>query len=216
MTPLARRVAFRNGLADLGWIEDRNVRFEIRHGAGDRDRVRTGAAELVKLAPDVIFSCRTSSTAAMKAATRSIPIVFAVVDPVAQGYVPNVEHPGGNITGFSFIDNSMIGKALGLFKQIAPAVTRIGFQFNPDDYPYYEVYLRSFKEQRDALALDVTAMCVHSDAEIDAAIAQLAAVPNGGLIAPLSAFNTAHRSSRRRWRTGSQPSFTLARRSPTR
>ncbi len=190
----ARLGAFRNGLADLGWVDGRNVRFEIRHGAGDRDKVRAGAAELVKLAPDVIFSFGTSSTAAMKAATQSIPIVFAVVnDPVAQGYVPNVEHPGGNITGFSFIDYSMIGKALGLFKQIAPAVTRVGFLFNPDDYPYYEVYLRSFREQREALALDVTTMRVHSDAEIDDAIAQLAGTPDSGLIAPPSAFNTVHR-----------------------
>lgn len=190
----AHLTTFRNGLAELGWVEGRNVRFEIRHGAGDRERVRAGAAEIVKLAPDVILSYGTSSTAALKSATQSIPIVFAVVnDPVAQGFVPNVEHPGGNITGFSFIDYSMIGKALGLFKQIAPAVTRIGFLFNPDDYPYYEVYLRSFKEQREALALDVTAMRAHSDAEIDAAIAQLAAVPGGGLIAPPSAFNAVHR-----------------------
>jgi hypothetical protein len=68
-------------------------------------------------------------------ATQSIPIVFAVVnDPVAQGYVPSVAHPGSNITGFSYIDYSMIGKALGFFKQIAPAVTRVGFLFNLDDY----------------------------------------------------------------------------------
>ena len=91
----ARLAAFRNGLADLGWVAGGNVRFEIRYGAGDRDRVRAGAAELVKLAPDVIFSYGTSSIAALKAATQSIPIVFAVVnDPVAQGYVPNIEHPG--------------------------------------------------------------------------------------------------------------------------
>ncbi len=190
----ARLTAFRNGLADLGWVEGRNAHFEIRHGGGDRDRVRAGAAELVKLAPDVILSYGTASIAALKAATQSIPIVFVVVnDPVAQGYVPNVERPGGNITGFSFIDYSMIGKALGFFKQIAPEVAQIGFLFNPDDYPYYEVYLRSFKEQREALALDVMAIRVHSDAEIDAAIAQLGAVSKSGLIAPPSAFNTVHR-----------------------
>jgi putative ABC transport system substrate-binding protein len=190
----ARLTAFRDGLAALGWVDGRNLRYEIRHGAGDRDKVRAGAAELVKLAPDVIFSYGTSSTAALKAATPSIPIVFAVVnDPVAQGYVPNLERPGGNITGFSFIDYSMIGKAIGLFKQIAPAVTRIGFLFDPDDYPYYEVYLRTFQEQRAALGVDVMAMRVHSDAEIDTAIAQLAAVPESAVIAPPSAFNTVHR-----------------------
>jgi putative ABC transport system substrate-binding protein len=101
--------------------------------------------------------------------------------------------PGGNITGFSFIEYSMIGKALGFFKQMAPAMTRVGFLFNPDDYPYYEVYLRSFLEDRAALALDVTAMRVHNDAEIDSGIAPFAALPGGGLIALPSAFDLVHR-----------------------
>jgi putative ABC transport system substrate-binding protein len=189
-----RLAAFRDGLAKLGWMDGRNVRFELRYAGGDRERARAGAAELVKLGPDVIFSYGTVSIAALKAATQSIPVVFAIVnDPVAQGFVPNFDHPGGNITGFSFIDYSMIGKALGLLKQIAPAVTRVGFLFDPDDYPYYEVYLRSFQEQRQALALDVTPMRVHSDAEIGAAIAPFAATPNGAIIAPPSAFNTVHR-----------------------
>jgi putative ABC transport system substrate-binding protein len=190
----ARLTEFRNGLAKLGWTEGRNIRFEVRHAGGDRDMARASAAELVKLAPDVIFSYGTLSIAALKAATQSVPIVFVLVnDPVARGYVPNMERPGGNITGFSFIDYSMIGKALGFFKQMAPAVTRVGFLFNPDDYPYYEVYLRSFQEQRQALSLDITAMRVHSDAEIDSAIAPFAAIPGSGLIAPPSAFNTVHR-----------------------
>jgi putative ABC transport system substrate-binding protein len=132
----ARLTEFRNGLAKLGWTEGRNIRFEVRHAGGDRDMARASAAELVKLVPDVIFSYGTLSIAALKAATQSVPIVFVVVnDPVAQGYVPNMQRPGGNITGFSFIDYSMIGKALGFFKQMAPAVTRVGFLFNPDDYP---------------------------------------------------------------------------------
>jgi putative ABC transport system substrate-binding protein len=189
-----RLTAFRNGLVELGWTEGHNIRFEVRYVGGDPDRARVGASELVKLAPDVIFSYGTSPIAALKAATQSIPIVFAIVnDPVAQGYVPNIEHPGGNITGFSFIDYSMIGKALSLFKQMAPAVTRVAFLFNPDDYPYYEVYLRSFHEERAALSLDVTAVRVHSDAEIDSAITSFAALSGSGLIAPPSAFNTVHR-----------------------
>jgi putative tryptophan/tyrosine transport system substrate-binding protein len=190
----ARLTAFRQGLADRGWVDGRNVHYEVRYAGGNRERAQAGAAALVKLAPDVIFSYGTVSVAALKAATQSIPIVFAVVnDPVAQGYVPNVAHPGGNITGFSYIDYSMIGKALGFFKQIAPAVTRVGFLFNPDDYPYYEVYLRTFQEQREALSLDVIPMRVHSDAEIEAAIAPFSATPGSGLITPPSAFNTVHR-----------------------
>jgi ABC-type uncharacterized transport system substrate-binding protein len=192
----ARLTAFRDAFQELGWTEGHNVRFEVRWSRGDINRVRTFAAELVKLAPDVILSYGTSAIAALKPATHSIPIVFVVVnDPVAQGFVPSVGHPGGNITGFSFLDYSMIGKALGLLKEIAPSVTRIGFMFNPDDYSYYEVYLRSLQEQRQALSLDVTAMRVHTDAEIEGAITPFAAEPGGGLIAAPSSFNGVHRQA---------------------
>src|SRR4029077_19873000 len=103
-----------------------------------------------------------------KAGTTAFSTVFFVVNgPVAPGYVPNVAHPGGNITGFSHMDYSMLGKALGLLKEIAPAVVRIGLIFNPADYPYYEVYLRTLQAERQTLGLDVTAMRVHSDIEIE-------------------------------------------------
>lgn len=190
----ARLTAFRDAFQELGWTEGRNVRFEMRWSRGDINRVRTFAAELVKLAPDVILSYGTSAIAALKPTTQSIPIVFVVVnDPVAQGFIPSVAHPGGTITGFSFLDYSMIGKALGLLKEMAPSVSRIGFMFNPDDYPYYEVYLRSLQDQRHALSLDVTAMRVHTDAEIEAAITLLAAEPGGGILAAPSPFNAVHR-----------------------
>jgi putative ABC transport system substrate-binding protein len=156
--------------------------------------VRAQASELVKLAPDVILSFGTAAIAALKPATNSIPIVFVVVnDPVAQGFVSSVAHPGGNITGFSLMDYSMIGKALGLFKQIAPGVTRIGFMFDPDDYPYYEVYLRLLCEDQQALSVDVTPMRVHSDSEIEAAITNFAAQAGAGLISPPGTFNNVHR-----------------------
>jgi putative tryptophan/tyrosine transport system substrate-binding protein len=186
--------AFRSAIQDLGWTEGRNVRFEIRWAGGDIEQVRAFAAELVKLAPNVILAHSTLSVAALKQATQSIPIVFVIVnEPIAQGVVPNVAHPGGNITGFSYVDYSMIGKALGLLKEIAPAVTRVGFIFNPDDYPYYEVYLRTFQEQRQALSLDVTAMRFHSDAEIEAAIKTFAAAPGGSVFASPSNFVLVHR-----------------------
>src|ERR1700692_182140 len=177
----ARITAFQKALEGLGWTAGHEVRFEVRWSGGDEARARNSAADLVKLAPDVILSHGTSSIAALKPATQSIPIVFVIVnDPVAQGYVPSVAHPGGNITGFSYIDFSTIGKALQLLKEAAPGVSRIGFMFNPDDYPYYEVYLRSLQEQRQALSLDVTAMRVHSDTEINNVIATFATQLGGG------------------------------------
>lgn len=188
-----RLAAFRDALQGLGWTGGRNIRFEIRYSGGDPERTRAMAAELVTLGPDLIFCYGTAAIAALKAATQSIPVVFAIVnDPVAQGYVPNLDRPGGNITGFSYVDYSMIGKTLGLLKRMAPSVTHVGFLFDPDDYPYYEVYLQSFHEER-SLGFDVTALRVHSDAEIDAAVASFAAAPGGALIAPPSAFSLVHR-----------------------
>jgi putative tryptophan/tyrosine transport system substrate-binding protein len=131
--PLAARAQRAGDPPRIGYIwignpgNDQETLAGIRQGLQDRGyvfgRVRTFAAELVKLAPDVILCYGTSAIAALKPTTQSIPIVFVVVnDPVAQGFIPSVAHPGGTITGFSFLDYSMIGKALGLLKEMAPSV----------------------------------------------------------------------------------------------
>jgi putative ABC transport system substrate-binding protein len=191
----ARLAAFRQVLAGLGWVEGRNVRFEVRWTGGDVSRVRTYAAELVARTPDVILGHGTPVTAALKQATSSIPIVFVVVnDPVAQGYVPSVAHPGGNITGFSYIDYSMIGKSVELFKQLAPCVVRVAFMFNPDSYPYYETYLPSLVDQLNRLSLDLTAARVHSESEIEEAFTKLAGEPGNGLMAAPDPFMNVHRA----------------------
>ena len=189
-----RVTAFRNTMHELGWTEGRNVRFEVRWGAGDIYRTRKLANELVGLSPDVILAGATSAITMLKQATSSIPLVFVIVnDPVAQGVVSSVAHPGGNITGFSFIDFSLLSKALQLLKQAAPGVNRVGFMFNPDSYPYYEVYLDSLRGQRQEIARDVTAMRVHSEAEIEQAFEGLAAAPGAGLVVPPEPFTSAHR-----------------------
>jgi len=109
----ARIAAFRQGLSDLGWADSRNLRIEYRWAAGDADRIRAYAAELVALAPDVLVGNGAPVLTALRDATRSIPIVFVLVnDPVGQGFIPNLARPGGNITGFSFLEYSMVGKSL--------------------------------------------------------------------------------------------------------
>src|SRR5690348_15705178 len=124
----ARVVVFQNAMRELGWTEGRNVQFEIRWGDGDIDRARTFASELVNLKPDVILAVSTPAIAVLKKATCSIPLVFSIVnDPVAQGIVSSVAHPGGNITGFSFIDFSMLSKTLQLLKRAVPGMNRVGF-----------------------------------------------------------------------------------------
>src|SRR3974390_2967194 len=111
---MPRVIAFREGLEGLGWGENRNIRIEHRYSGADLDRIRTYATELVHSAPDLIVGSGTPITAALKEATSTIPIVFTTVsDPVGQGIVASLSRPGGNLTGFTFIDfSSMIGKWL--------------------------------------------------------------------------------------------------------
>src|SRR5215467_5565630 len=119
----ARLAAFLEGLRELGWTDGRNIQIETRFGGGNVGRIRAHAAELVALAPDVILANTTPVTRAVRQATSSIPIVMAGVnDPVEQGFVSSLAHPGGNITGFSFIDFQMVGKLLEMLKEAAPGV----------------------------------------------------------------------------------------------
>jgi putative tryptophan/tyrosine transport system substrate-binding protein len=95
---------------------------------------------------------------------------------VAQGFIANVAHPGGNITGFSYMDYSVLEKALQLLKEFAPTINRVGFMFNPDSYPYYEVYLQSLRGIQQQLGFDVTPLRVHSEPEIGDAFKECARV----------------------------------------
>jgi putative ABC transport system substrate-binding protein len=186
--------AFRQSLKQLGWSAGSNLRIDYRWAGGDIGRMRNYAAELVALAPEVILANGTPVIAALKRATRSIPLVFVIVnDPVAQGFVTSVAHPGENITGFSYMDYSVVGKEIALLKEAAPGVTRVAFMFNPDTYPYYEVYLRSLLAAPAPLSLEVIPAQVRSEAEIETAITTLAATPNGGLVVPPEPFIFAHR-----------------------
>ncbi|QOZ45509.1 hypothetical protein XH89_19985 [Bradyrhizobium sp. CCBAU 53340] len=123
-----RRVAaFLKVLADLGWTPDRDVTIDFRYGAGDADRNRAFAKELVGLNPDVILTTSTSATAAMQRETSIIPVVFVTVsDPVGSGFVASLPRPGGNITGFINVEGSIGGKWLELLKEVAPRTKRAG------------------------------------------------------------------------------------------
>src|SRR5215831_16574331 len=142
----ARVTALKQGLQDLGWTDGRNIQIETRFGGADAGRIRADTAELVALAPDVLVGQTTPVIRALRQATSSIPIVIAAVnDPVEQGFVSSLAHPGGNITGFMFIDFQMVGKWLEMLKEAAPGVARAVLMFNPDTAPYYYLYLRSFE-----------------------------------------------------------------------
>ncbi len=190
----ARIVAFRQGLETLGWTEGRNVRIDYRFAGGDPERVRSYAAELLAWAPDLIVAHSAPVVAALKQATSTIPIVFVVVnDPVGLALIASLAHPGGNITGFTFVDFEMIGKWLELLKEIAPNVVRAGLMFNPDVAPYFHVYLREFGAVPTSLAVEITAAPVRDAAEIEAAIARLGRAPDGGLIVAPDPFTVVNR-----------------------
>jgi putative ABC transport system substrate-binding protein len=191
-----RVAAFREGLAELGWREGNNLAIEWRWSGGDIARTRAYAAELVQLAPDLLVSNGTPATAALKQATTTIPIVFAVVnDPVAQGFIASMAHPGGNITGFSFLEYSMVGKALEILKQIAPSTARIAVMFNPDTYPFYEIHLKSFEGVARQLSLELFAAPARSVTEIDDAIAKLGQRPGSALLVTPDPFLLVHRDA---------------------
>jgi putative ABC transport system substrate-binding protein len=192
----ARLIAFRQALAELGWTEGRNLQIEWRWTGGDIARVRDYAAELVRLAPEVIVANGTPSVAALKHATSSIPIVFVVVnDPVAQGIIASMAHPGGNITGFSFLEYSMVGKSLEMLKQIAPSIVRVAMIFNPDTYPYHAIHLRSFETVARTLSLELTAAPASSLEEIDEVVAKLGRQPGSALLVTPDPYLIVHRGA---------------------
>jgi putative tryptophan/tyrosine transport system substrate-binding protein len=120
-----RLAAFLQGLQEAGWSVGRNVRIDLRWGAGNPELYRSHAAELVALAPDVVLAAGGVVVLTLQQASRTIPIVFAnAADPVGMGLVASLARPGGNVTGFTIFEFSMGGKWLELLKQIAPGITR--------------------------------------------------------------------------------------------
>jgi putative tryptophan/tyrosine transport system substrate-binding protein len=190
----ARVAAFREGLETFGWRENRNVQVEHRFSGGDTARIQAHTAELVSSAPDVIAASGTPVVAALKQATRTIPIVFSVViDPAGQGFVASLSRPGGNITGFSFVDSPMIGKWLEILKEIVPYLRRITLMFNPQTASYYQVFLHEFSAAAPPLAAELSATLVHNEAEIEASATAFAREPGSGLIAAPDPFINTHR-----------------------
>jgi putative ABC transport system substrate-binding protein len=152
------------------------------------------AKELIDLSPDVIVGHSTPSVVALRQETRSIPIVFVTVtDPVGQGFVASLAHPGGNITGFQVFEFSLGTKWMETLKQIAPSLRRVATIFNPETAPYYPLYLRTMETAASSFAVELIAVEVHDDAEIERAISTLAREPGGGLIVFPDIFNGVHR-----------------------
>jgi len=178
----ARVRALKEELRRLGWVEGGKIEFDERWTTDNMELVRSNAASLLERKPDVIVAVGGRVIPILKQMTRSVPIVVAgTVDPVGAGMVVSLAHPGGNITGFSLTEVSIIGKFLELLKQIAPNVSRVTLIYNPDN-PTTAFYQREFERAAPALAIKPIVAHIHGLGDIARAIEDAAASPNRGLL----------------------------------
>src|SRR6516164_441890 len=175
--------AFRQELIKLGWSEGSDVQFDVRWTTDNMDLVRAAAADLVKLKPDVIASVGDRIIPVLTQLTRSIPIVAVASDFLGSGFVESLARPGGNLTGFSLIEFSVVGKMVETLKQMALGISRVGIIYNPDN-PVGAVYLNWFKAVAPELSVRPINLPVHGPAEIEHVIGSLAEQPYGGFITP--------------------------------
>jgi putative ABC transport system substrate-binding protein len=189
----ARNAAFLQGMQQLGWIEGRNIKIDYRFAAGNPERTRRYAAELIALAPDVILASGSSTTGPLRLATRTVPIVFAIVpDPVGAGFVNSLSRPGGNVTGFMQSEYNLSGKWLELLKQIAPGVTRAAVLRDAAITAGIGQFA-VIQSVAPSLGVDVRPINIRDAAEIERDIADFARIPNGGLIMTATPFATLYR-----------------------
>ena len=170
------------GLQELGWIEGRNLRIELRWAAGEVTRMKQLAEELVSLGPEVIVSSGGPTLAALQQATRTIPLIFGqVLDPVAAGFVDSLSRPGGNITGFSNFEFSMGAKWLGTLKEVAPSIARVAVLRDRVSAGAAGM-LGAIQSAMPSFAMPLTIASGRDAAEFERAIDAFASEPNGGLI----------------------------------
>jgi putative tryptophan/tyrosine transport system substrate-binding protein len=189
----ARTAAFLKGLQQLGWIEGRNLRIDIRWAAGDAELYRKYAAELVALAPDVILASSSPTVAALQAATRTVPIVFAhAVDPVGAGFVDSLARPGGNATGFVLFEYGISAKWLELLKEIAPALKRVAVLRDSTTAAGMGQF-GAIQSVAPSFGMEVNPVSLRDPGEIERGITAFAASPNGGLIITAAPLGTLYR-----------------------
>ncbi|UWU69955.1 ABC transporter substrate-binding protein [Bradyrhizobium sp. NC92] len=178
-------------LAGQGWKERDNLKVDWRSGGGNRDRIAQLADELIALKPDILLAVGTPSVEELRRRTTTIPIVFAVVtDPVSQGFVENLAHPGGNLTGFTDYDGPLAGKWLEMLTQVTPKVSRVAIVYNPATAPFAPLMLRTIEDAGRALHMTIEPAPVHDTASI----AALASRKADGLLVLPDFFTMANRA----------------------
>jgi putative ABC transport system substrate-binding protein len=188
----ARMAAFLQGLQQWGWTVGGNVRVDIRWTAGEAEGIRKAVTEIVALAPDVVFANTTAVVGPLLQATRTVPIVFAVVaDPVGAGYVKSLARPGGNATGFTVFEYGIAGKWLELLKQIAPGITRAAVIRDATISAGLGLF-GAIQSAAPSVGLEVTPVNMHDATEIETGVTAFARSPQSGLIvlpSPLAVFH---------------------------
>jgi putative ABC transport system substrate-binding protein len=183
---------FRQALQDLGWTDGRNIRFDNRFTGDSEERMRSMAGEVVGLSPDVILVSTNSVVSAVLNATRSIPIVFTwVSDPVGSGFVKNLPHPGGNITGFHNFEPAIGGKWLAYLTQIAPAIRQVAVMHVPEIAPNV-AFLRVIEAVAPQMGIAVTAAEIRNAADIERVVSAFGQ-QGGGLVVTPSALTATRR-----------------------
>jgi putative ABC transport system substrate-binding protein len=187
-----RITAFLQDLQKFGWTEGRNLRIDLRGGAGNIVDTRKYAKELVALAPDVILASGATPVALLLEATRTVPIVFTiVVDPMGAGFIEKLSRPGGNATGYMMFDYSLSGKWVELLKQVAPGVTQAAVLRDSSSAGVGQFAV--IQAVAPSLGLEVSAINVSDAREIDRAVTAFAREPNGGLIVTAGPLTVVHR-----------------------
>ena len=187
-----RITAFLQELQKFGWTEGRNLRIDLRGGAGNIVDTRKYAKELVALAPDVILASGATPVALLLEATRTVPIVFTiVVDPMGAGFIEKLSRPGGNATGYMMFDYSLSGKWVELLKQVAPGVTQAAVLRDSSSAGVGQFAV--IQAVAPSLGLEVSAINVSDAREIDRAVTAFAREPNGGLIVTAGPLTVVHR-----------------------
>ncbi|HEY1260989.1 MAG TPA: ABC transporter substrate-binding protein [Stellaceae bacterium] len=188
-----RVAALIEGLAALGWGLNGNLEIAWRWTAGARALANRYAAELVRDEPDALLAVATPSVAALREQTRTIPIVFVdVTNPVGQGFVESLAHPGGNLTGFTDFDPPMAGKWLEMLTKIVPRVARAAVLYNPVTAPFAGAMIAAVDAAAPAVGVSVRTAPVRHESEIEAVVADLARAPGGGLLVLPDSFTSIH------------------------
>jgi len=188
-----RAKVFSRELEKVGWTVGDNLQINYHWGTGDLDWVRSAAAQVLRQAPDVVLANGDAAVKAAQQSTRTVPVIFiAGGDPVGDGWVQSLAHPGGNLTGFAVMEPSLGAKLLGMLKQVAPRVARVGTLVNPDNATHQRI-LALLISAGPSFAIEVAAAPVREPAEIEAAMTRWGREVDYGLIVPSDPSTNSHR-----------------------